>query len=104
MKFLLNFGSFIGAERYLFAVFDGHGGHQVAEFARDTFIKELEANSNYISENYEEALKETFLKMDELMLSESGNIQLKSYIKGEDDGDSFTPYASYDSGNNLAIF
>jgi hypothetical protein len=36
------------------------------------FIPELEANKNYLSSNYELALRETFMKMDVLMSSAAG--------------------------------
>ena len=51
----------------LFAIFDGHGGAEVAQFVSRHFIDELEYNANYKKGNYELALKETFLKMDELL-------------------------------------
>jgi serine/threonine protein phosphatase PrpC len=35
------FTLFIGKSIYLFAVFDGHGGHQASEFVRDNFIELL---------------------------------------------------------------
>lgn len=63
----------------LFAVFDGHGGNcwwelgaEVAQFVERYFPQELEKNENFQTDNYEKALKETFLKMDELLLSEKG--------------------------------
>lgn len=86
----------------MFSVFDGHGGNQVAEFARDNFVKELVANKNFIEENYEAALTETFCKMDELMRTPEGEAQLKTYNK---DGDSngFTGYASMDSLSEIAF-
>lgn len=51
----------------LFAVFDGHGGAEVAKFCAKYFGDELKKNKNYRSENYKAALEETFLKMDELL-------------------------------------
>jgi len=53
---------------HLFAVFDGHGGSEVAKFCEKYFVKELIGNKNFKEKNYSEALKETFLKMDELLL------------------------------------
>jgi serine/threonine protein phosphatase PrpC len=68
---------YVGKERYLFAVFDGHGGNQVAEFVRDNFVNELYANKNFIEENYETALIETFDKMDQLINNSKGDEELK---------------------------
>ena len=67
----------LGKDRYLFAVFDGHGGNQVAEYARDHFVEELSANKNFIEENYETALIETFDKMDQLLNNPKGDEELK---------------------------
>ena len=53
----------------LFAVFDGHGGSQVAKFCERHFARELKKNPNYKKENYEEALKETFMFMKNVLLN-----------------------------------
>lgn len=36
------------------------------------FVEELEKNKNYKNKNYEAALKETFLRMDELLATPEG--------------------------------
>jgi serine/threonine protein phosphatase PrpC len=102
LQFLIFYN--LGEERYLFAVFDGHGGNQVAEFARDTFVKELLCNKNFISANYEKALTETFIKMDDLMLTEDGNKELNTYTvkEVEGKGDEFNPYSDMDVEGNIA--
>lgn len=51
-------------ETSLFAIFDGHGGEEVAEFASKHFGKELKKNENYLQQNFEKALQETFEKID----------------------------------------
>lgn len=56
----------------IFGVFDGHGGKEVAEFVSRHFCAELESNRSYQSGNYEQALKETFLRMDELIRTPNG--------------------------------
>lgn len=48
----------------LFAVFDGHGGSEVAKYCEIHFGPELKSNHNYQNRNYEQALRETFLRMD----------------------------------------
>lgn len=63
----------------LFAVFDGHGGAEVAKFCSDNFAKELLENKNYKEKNYGEALKDTFLKMDEILMGENGMDLLRQY-------------------------
>jgi len=56
----------------LFGVFDGHGGPEVAKFVAKSFTATLTQNKHFISKNYETALYETFLAMDEQLLSPEG--------------------------------
>jgi hypothetical protein len=44
----------------------------VSTFVNRHFVEELEKNASYQKKEYEKALKETFVKMDELMLTEAG--------------------------------
>jgi serine/threonine protein phosphatase PrpC len=55
----------------LFGIFDGHGGilfsdvgPECAEFAKNNFTQLLVKNENYKAKKYEEALSETFIKLD----------------------------------------
>ena len=52
----------------LFAVFDGHGGIEVAKFCERHFVEQLLKNSNFLQKRYGPALEETFLLMDTLIL------------------------------------
>ena len=61
----------------IFGVFDGHGGFEVSEFVKRHFTNELISNNNFKSGNIKLSLKETFLKMDSLMLEEKGIEELK---------------------------
>ena len=49
----------------LFAVFDGHGGREVAHYAKKHFEKILKSEDNYIKGDLKEALRKGFLKVDE---------------------------------------
>lgn len=73
----------------LFAVFDGHGGPEVAKFCNKYFPKYLKENKNYISGNYKTALEETFLKMDEILMSDGGSDLLKEFRSEQDMSNSF---------------
>lgn len=44
----------------------------MSTFVERHFVDELEANPNYKSMKYEQALKETFMRMDELIFSQAG--------------------------------
>ena len=68
----------------LFAVFDGHGGPEVAKFCAEYFGKELKSNTNYQNKNYKKALEENFLRMDEILMSDEGHNILKKFKVEED--------------------
>ena len=63
----------------LFAVFDGHGGSEVAKFCKEYFLKELRKNENFKKQDYKTALEENFLKMDEILQSPEGTELLKAF-------------------------
>jgi len=65
----------------IFGVFDGHGGKEVAQFVKNHFIEEFMNNKNTKYENIPASLIETFLKMDELMLTQKGKQELKELNK-----------------------
>ena len=54
-------------ETGLFAVFDGHGGKEVALFAEENFEDCLLTSKEFIEGRYEDALRRTFHKIDELL-------------------------------------
>jgi serine/threonine protein phosphatase PrpC len=67
----------------LFAVFDGHGGKEVAKYCEKYFGDELKKNSHFKAEgDMTKALTETFLIMDEMMESLDGQKELAE-IKGD---------------------
>ena len=61
----------------LFAVFDGHGGAEVAKFCSKSFGNELKKTTEYKEGRYEAALKRAFLLMDEILVSPEGQKQIK---------------------------
>lgn len=80
----------------IFGVFDGHGGNyifysgaEVSTFVERHFIEELEKNANYQKKDYEKALRETFIKMDDLLMSEAGKkqiIAIQKQMREKDNG------------------
>ena len=48
----------------LFGVFDGHGGKEVAEYARDNFKKKFVKTKAFKESNFERALVDTMLELD----------------------------------------
>ena len=65
----------------LFGIFDGHGGCEVALFVGHHFAEEFIKNENYLNNDIKTALESNYLKMDEMMLSESGREELISEFK-----------------------
>jgi protein phosphatase 1G len=71
----------------VFGVFDGHGGKEISKFVSNHFTEELIINKN-ISIDMSLALKETFIKMDEIMQMPENIEEIKKYArmsKEEDD-------------------
>eukprot|EP00350_Pseudokeronopsis_sp_OXSARD2_P008286 CAMPEP_0170556792 /NCGR_PEP_ID=MMETSP0211-20121228/18683_1 /TAXON_ID=311385 /ORGANISM="Pseudokeronopsis sp., Strain OXSARD2" /LENGTH=79 /DNA_ID=CAMNT_0010867343 /DNA_START=90 /DNA_END=329 /DNA_ORIENTATION=+ len=56
----------------VFGVFDGHGGKEVALYIKDRFVAELKKLPSYQNKDYPNALKEVFIKMDDLLKSPQG--------------------------------
>lgn len=62
-------------------MFDGHGGAEVSTFVERHFVEELEKNPNYNKKDYEKALRETFIKMDDILISEAGKREIVAIQK-----------------------
>lgn len=60
----------------LFGVFDGHGGCEVAKFVGVHFVEELKKNENFKRGDFKQALIETFLLMDRMLISDQGKKEL----------------------------
>jgi len=73
----------------LFAVFDGHGGPEVAKFCAKYMPLELIKNENFRNENYKTALEEVFLKMDTMLLNDTNGDLLKEFKNDPDNTNSF---------------
>lgn len=65
----------------LFAVFDGHGGKEVAIFAKFYFLEELIRNTSFLEDRFQEALEETFLRIDNLLDDPRYEAELAFYRK-----------------------
>jgi serine/threonine protein phosphatase PrpC len=76
------------ADLHLFAVFDGHGGKEVAKYAEKHFVEHLLASPDYQTGKYPEGLTEAFMKLDESMKTEAGKRELK-LLKADDPDDEY---------------
>ena len=64
----------------VFGVFDGHGGKEISQFVSNHFTQELVINKN-IKDDMSKALKETFIKMDEIMQTPESVEEIKKYAR-----------------------
>ena len=64
----------------VFGVFDGHGGKEISQFISNHFTEELIKNKN-IDSDLSQALKETFIKMDEIMILPESIEEIKKYAR-----------------------
>ena len=71
----------------VFGVFDGHGGKEVALYVEKHFVVELRKNENFKNEKMELALRETFLKMDLMLVTPEGKRELQQIKSGGSDKD-----------------
>lgn len=53
----------------IFGVFDGHGGREVALYVKDKYVEELTKLQSFKNKDYKNALKESFIKIDEMLKS-----------------------------------
>lgn len=49
----------------LFAVFDGHGGAVISNYVATTFLEVLVAQPAFLAEDYQQALHDAFLQLDD---------------------------------------
>lgn len=66
----------LDGDQAFLGVFDGHGGKEVAQYMGKNIYEELIKNDAFHNQQYELALKQTYLKMDELMRSPEGKVEL----------------------------
>ena len=64
----------------VFGVFDGHGGKEISQFVSNHFVEELTKNKN-LESDMSKALKETFIKMDEIMTTPESIEEIKKYAR-----------------------
>jgi len=53
-----------GPGKSLFAVYDGHGGHEVAEYCSQFLPDYIKQNADFLAGNYEKALEDCFIGFD----------------------------------------
>lgn len=81
----------------LFAVFDGHGGSEVAKFCANHFVDELKADPSFQAGNYEQAFLTVFVKIDKMLLSPTGKKELERLGRQDPNNVPGTEYA-YQAG------
>lgn len=72
----------------LFAVYDGHGGHEVAMYCAENFPKFLKEVEQYKNGDFLEALKQAFLGFDETLTKPEIISILKELANSKEEGES----------------
>lgn len=67
----------------LFAVFDGHGGAEVAMYCSQKLPEFLKSTASYTKKDFEQALKDTFIGFDATLVDESVIEQLRKLMPAE---------------------
>ena len=65
----------------LFAVLDGHGGSEVAQYVSDRLPNIIQQSPYIKAKKWEEAMEQAFRTMDTTIMSESGHKDLYEYYK-----------------------
>jgi len=73
-----------GDDLHLFGVFDGHGGKEVAKFCEKHFVEEFLASEGIKKKDYDKALKDTFLRMDELLKDPKNKAEIRALAGNAD--------------------
>ena len=66
-------------ELNILGIFDGHSGNEISQYISENFCNELTKNEKFKSQNYKEALIETFTNIDKSLRNEEVNNKLKEY-------------------------
>ena len=65
----------------IFGIFSGEGGPEVAKYICNKFPDKILSNNNFKEGKYQEALKETFIELDNSLNTEKGKLELKKIQK-----------------------
>lgn len=84
-------------------MFDGHGGNQVAEWVRDNFVKEMVKLRSYKDGDYKTALRETFIRMDELLMTPMVKKELQKYTTDKNDEGGMAGIAGFSASQDPDI-
>ena len=60
----------------IFGLFSGEGGPEVAKYICNIFPEKIKSNNNFKEGKYQEAIKETFLEVDNSLNTENGKLEL----------------------------
>ena len=64
---------------FLFGLFDGHNGSEIAKYLSLHFSQFLSENKNFLNGDYKKALKETFINIDSSFRALEVKIELSKY-------------------------
>ena len=64
-------------------------GNEVADFVKEHLVQELKNLQSFKNGDYDQALKDIYLRMDDMLKTSYGNQKLASYRKGGNDANMF---------------
>ena len=70
----------LDADTAFFAVFDGHGGKEVAMYAAKRLHETLKETESYVAGDVARGLEESFLALDRKMLAKEAAGELKAFL------------------------
>ena len=76
----------VEGEVSIFGVFDGHGGCEVAHYIENHFVDEIKKTEAFKKGDYRNALIETFLNVDKMLLTEAGKKELVAIARKHSSG------------------
>jgi hypothetical protein len=77
---------------YLFGVFDGHGGPEVAKFCSQKMPLELKKLEEFAAGDFEKGLIEVFHRMDDMMRTPEGGAEIEKIRQSADKGKRFLSF------------
>ena len=61
----------------VFVVFDGHGGNEISKFCTDHFVEFLKQTDGFVQKDYEQALLQTYLALDDAIANGEFDLEIE---------------------------
>lgn len=88
----------------LFAVFDGHGGPEVAQYSGKHFVDMLKKHELFKKGDYKNCLIDIFMKIDQDMQTAAGKKELRAIQRSMQNPDAAALFSNDSEDNNPAYY